>query len=125
VIGVESVQGVLRELVLAPRLGDFRSRQAGVFTGSILILSVAYIFSNWLRVIGTKALIAIGLLWVALTLVFELGLGRLVFHRPWENLAADYDVARGGLLPFGLVLLALAPLLAAKLRGITASRRSV
>jgi hypothetical protein len=30
----ESVNGTLRMLLLAPRVGDFRARQFGVFTGA-------------------------------------------------------------------------------------------
>ena len=35
----------------------------------------------------------------------------------WERIASDYDVPHGGLLPFGLIVLTLWPLIAAKLRG--------
>jgi hypothetical protein len=36
----------------------------------------------------------------------------------WERLAADYNVLEGGLLPFGMLVLLLSPLIAAKVRGI-------
>ena len=38
----------------------------------------------------------------------------------WERLGADYNVLKGGLLPFGMVILALAPLIAGRLRGVAA-----
>jgi hypothetical protein len=38
-------------------------------------------------------------------------------------LAADYNIARGGLLPFGMLFLLLSPLVAARLRGITFTDR--
>ena len=113
-ISVEIVHGTLRTLWLAPHVGDFRSRQIGVFTGSILILVVAYLFARWLHADSTKSLLLIGLTWLALTVCFELGVGRL--FRSWEDLMSDYDILHGGLLPLGLIVLALSPWISARLR---------
>ena len=55
---------------------------------------------------------------VVLTLVFEVGLGRLVMDYSWERIMSDYNILRGGLLSIGMVVLLLAPLLTAKLRGL-------
>jgi hypothetical protein len=114
---VESAHGTLRELFLAPLVGDFRARQLAVFTGSLLILGVAYLCVRWIRAGSTARLLAVGLLWLFLTLSFEFGLGLFVLGYSWERVAEDYDLSRGGLMPFGLVLLTLAPLIAARLRG--------
>jgi len=62
------------------------------------------------------------LIWVVLTVVFEVIFGRLVMRSSWERIRSDYDLAHGGLLPIGLVALAGSPLVAARLRGIDASR---
>jgi hypothetical protein len=40
----------------------------------------------------------------------------LIAGASWSRLAEDYDVAHGGLLPFGLALLFLSPWLACRLR---------
>ncbi len=50
IIGLETVHGILRGLLLVSVLGDFSARQVSVFTGSLLIFSVAYVFIHWLRV---------------------------------------------------------------------------
>ena len=39
-ITAEVVHGIVRTLVLTPVVGDFRARQLGVFTGSLLILRI-------------------------------------------------------------------------------------
>jgi hypothetical protein len=57
----------------------------------------------------------IGALWLTLTLAFEFGLGRAL-GRPWAAMLADYDLSRGGLLSVGMVVLALSPLIAARIR---------
>ena len=114
IISAEAVHGVLRILLVTPLVGDFRSRQIGVLTGSLLILSIAYLCVDWIRAPTMGRLGAVGAAWVALTLLFEVSLGRLILGYPWQRLWADYDVARGGLLPFGLLLMALAPICAAR-----------
>jgi len=61
--------------------------------------------------------IGIGILWLILTLACELLFGRLVVGASWERLAADYNVFDGGLMPFGMAVLALSPWIAGKVRG--------
>ena len=71
IIGVETVHGILRTLVLLPAVGDFRARQISVFTGSVLIFGVAYVFIEWIQAKNRKELIVVGLMWVLLTVIFE------------------------------------------------------
>jgi hypothetical protein len=118
IIGVESVHGTLRVVWLAPRLGDFRARQVAVFSGSVPILAIALLFVRWIGAESTRALLSIGTAWLALTLLFEIGLGRWVFGRSWEDLASDFEIWKGGLFPIGLLVLLLAPLIAVRLRNI-------
>ncbi len=114
--GVETVHGILRTLLLVPLVGDFPARQVAVLTGSALIFGLACLFIRWIRAETTLRLVAVGLMWVVLTVLFEIGLGRLVLDLPWERLAEDYDITRGGLLGVGLLFMAAAPILAAMLR---------
>lgn len=117
IIGVEMVQGVLRTLLLQPVVGDFRARQIALIPSAMIILAIAYLFSHWLRATSTPLLLRIGCLWLGLTLLFEVGLGRLVLKLSWDRIVSDYDLSRGGLLTFGLAVLVLSPLIAARLRG--------
>jgi hypothetical protein len=112
IIAVETVHGLLRAIWLVPLVGDLRSRQIGVFTGSLLILAITWVFFGWLRPESRRTLVAVGLLWVVLTVLFEVVLGRFVMGYQWGRLLADYDLAHGGLMGFGLLLMASAPLIA-------------
>jgi hypothetical protein len=111
----ESLHGAFRNLVLVPRLGDLRARQIGVLSGSVLIFLICLLTFRWLRARSTRALFSVGALWVLLTVCFEIALGRWVFHFDWDRILADYDLARGGLMGFGLVALLVIPTLVAKL----------
>lgn len=118
-ICAEILHGIARAILLVPHVGEFRSNQIGVFTGSLIILLIAIVFIRWIDASRPSQLRGIGLLWLVLTLAFEILFGRFVVGATWERLASDYNVLHGGLLPFGMIILALSPLIAAKVRGVT------
>lgn len=99
--------------------GPRRSRFA-----SALILLVAFLFIGWLRAPDTKSLLLVGLMWLVLTVAFEFAFGHFIVGRSWESLGEDYNLPKGGLLPFGLAILMLSPLIAARMRGVNARSRS-
>jgi hypothetical protein len=74
------------------------------------------LMSRWLRGSSTNRLAAVGIFWVILTLAFEVGVGRFVLGYSWDRLASDYNLREGGLLPIGLGVMALSPMLAVRLR---------
>lgn len=117
IIAAETMHGIARTLWLAPLVGDFRARQMAVFTGSAIILVITAVFIRWIGPRTRRAALAIGGLWLALTLAFEIGLGRAT-GASWGRITEDYDPRRGGLLAIGMLVLVLAPLIAARLRGV-------
>ena len=117
IIAAETVHGILRGILLVPIVGDLPARQIGVLIGSLLIFSVAYLFIRWIAARTKLQFVAMGLLWVVLTVLFEIGLGRLVLGMPWKRITEEYDVTRGGFIGLGLLFMAAAPWLAAWLRG--------
>ncbi len=117
IMAVETVHGIVRRLFLEPLTGDIRARQIGVLIGTLLIYSVTYLTIRWLRASQIVHLVAIGCIWVVLTILFEIGLGRLA-GLSWDRILSDYDPRSGGLMPFGLIFMFLAPWLTAKQRRI-------
>jgi hypothetical protein len=117
-MGAEFVHGIVRAIWLVPVVGDFRSRQIGVFTGTILNLSIAVLFIRWIHPTRIADAITVGVLWLVLTVMFDIGFGRAVMQASWQLIGSDYDLSHGGLLPIGLVLLALAPLITARIRQV-------
>ncbi len=116
IIFAEGLHGFARLILLQPVVGDFRARQAAVFSGILIIFVISYLFIKWIRATNNLRLIAIGFFWLVLTVAFEISLGRFVMQFSWERIFSDYNVINGGLLPFGLLLLMLAPLITAKLK---------
>jgi hypothetical protein len=114
----ETLNGILRMRLLNRRLGDRRGRRVGVVTGSALILGIAWLMIPWTGVAGNGESLLVGLLWLALMLLYDFVIGRWVFHLPWRRMLADFDVRRGGFLGFGMLVLFFAPLIVAKWRGL-------
>jgi hypothetical protein len=116
IIAAEIVHGILRAIVLVPWVGEFRSSQIGVFTGSAIILLIACMSIRWISAFCRTQLMLVGTIWLVLTVVFEVLFGRLVMDLPWERLLADYNMLEGGLMPLGLVVLLLSPWIASKMQ---------
>jgi hypothetical protein len=53
--------------------------------------------------------LAVGARWRTLTVAFEFGFGRLIARKPWRELLADYNLARGRTWPLVLAWLAVGP----------------
>ena len=116
VMAVEFVHGTLRWTFLRPHVGDFRSGQIGVFTGSALFLVIVYFCTPWMRMRIASDTWRIGASWVGLTLAFEWSFGHYAMRRSWASIFAEYDVLHGGLMPVGLVIFGMSPWLAFALR---------
>ncbi len=101
-IVAEIVHGILRAIVLVPRVGEFRSNQIGVFTGSAIILVIAYVTIRWVGARRSLDLLLVGFVWRVFTVGFEFLFGRFVVRLTWEQILAGYNMAEGGLMPLGL-----------------------
>jgi hypothetical protein len=108
---IEVIHGVARVTLLAPLIGDFPARQVGVLSGSLLIVGIAFLFHRWMGMKGARECLLVGGIWVLLTIVFEILLGKLVLQVSWSRLLDDYDILHGGLMPLGLVVMFTAPLI--------------
>jgi hypothetical protein len=115
IILAETLHGLVREIFIAPVLGDLRARQVGVFVGCALVFAIAWLTARWLGARSTRTQLWVGAYWVVLTLAFEFALGRAL-GASWQRILEDYNPARGGFMMLGMAFLFLAPLLAARLR---------
>jgi hypothetical protein len=112
--------GTLRALLLQPRLGEDLARQVATVSGVLIVFVAAFVFVGRLHEPSGPDLLKVGLLWLALTLSFEFGMG-LVAGATWEEMLADYDVLAGRLWP----LIPLSTLVAPWIWGAVGVRRRV
>ena len=71
IIVAETVHGTLRQLFVTPLVGDLPARQIGIVVGALIVFGVAVVFSRWLGARRIREQLAVGLMWVVLTVVFE------------------------------------------------------
>lgn len=110
--------GILREFVVLSRLGPTRAHVVSTILLCVLILAVSWLVMPWIAPQSLVDAVLIGGLWLALTLVFEFGFGRLVAHKSWTELFADYDVLSARIWPLVLVTTFAAPWFASRVRDL-------
>ena len=116
-IPIAAANGAAREAWLLPRLGEHAARQLSTLL--LLALFAVYIGSVtriWPLGSGGRA-IAVGALWLVLTVVFEFALGRFVSGLLWSELFAEYDLAAGRLWALVPLWVGVAPYVFFRLRG--------
>jgi hypothetical protein len=112
----ESVHGVLRGLLLVPRIGEEAAARLGWPVGAIIVLAIAYLAIGRTRVRERGRLMFMGGLWAVLTVGFEIAIGLLRGMGQQEILAALDP--RTGTIAYSALLMLFAPLIAARLRRI-------
>jgi hypothetical protein len=111
----ETGHGVVREVFIAPMIGGLRARQLGVLVACVIIFVIALLLARWMKAGTSRDQFRVGAFWVALTLVFELALGRAM-GLGWPRILSDYNPARGGLMLAGFAFMFLTPWLTRKIR---------
>jgi hypothetical protein len=117
VVAVESLHGAMRRIVLQPHLGDLPARQVSVLTGAVLIIIVFWFTLKSLGPQPGRRWWELGLLWLMLTLAFEIALGRSA-GMSWDRIASDFDPRRGGFLGLGMTVILVAPRVLAERLGL-------
>jgi hypothetical protein len=84
-----------REVVLAPSVGDYVAHVTSTGTLLTAVAVIAYLYFGRYTDHSVGELVAIGLAWTALTVLFEFGFGHYVMGTPWHVLVADYNLLAG------------------------------
>ncbi len=116
ILALATANGVLRESVLVPAFGTPTALVLSGLLLSVLIIGVAYLSLPWLHISRPFAFCIVGVGWLVLTLVFEFSFG-LWQGKSWFELLGAYTFKGGNIWPVVLAATALAPYIAAKLKG--------
>lgn len=104
--------GILRDAVLGRLVAAGAARALSGVLLSAIILAWTFAMYRWLGSPRGRAALAVGAVWLALTVAFEFGFGRLVAKHSWEELLRPYRFAGGDLWPVVLLVVAVSPGLA-------------
>jgi len=108
--------GALRQATFGMVLPELRAHQLSTLIGSVLMGAFMWVVLRWWPPSSRREAIAIGLLWVSLTVAFEFFMGLVLLRRPVAQVLADYNVCAGRVWVFFLLWLAVAPWLFFRLR---------
>lgn len=114
--------GAFRQVYYQPYLGDFRANQVSCGIGIFLISTAVWALSRRWRLVSAAQAWRTGCLWLALTVAFEFGFGRLR-HRSWAELLHDYAFWQGRLFVVVLAAILAAPVVVYALDRIPPPRR--
>jgi hypothetical protein len=107
IIGI--VNGAVREFTYKKALGELRAHQVSVASGIILFGLYVWILSLRWKIGSAAQAVAIGLIWLVLTIAFEFVFGHYVMHNPWSRLLHDYNILEGRVWVLVLLWITVAP----------------
>ncbi|HEX7709194.1 MAG TPA: hypothetical protein VF701_22255 [Thermoanaerobaculia bacterium] len=109
-VPIAFANAVFRELVLLWSYPEWQARQLStVFLLLFFSIYIAWVLKRW-PLFSTRDAMSMGLVWLALTLAFEFGLG-YISGITWSAMLADYDLLTGRLWVLVPLLVLVAPLL--------------
>ena len=114
---VESIHGVLRGLILTPRVGEEASARIGWPVGLLLVLLLSWLMIRLTGLRRTRDLLVLGAIWAVLTAGFEVAIG-LARGLGQDGVLAALSPATGT-IPYSALVMLFAPLAAARLRGVS------
>ena len=109
--------GTLRELGYKDRVGERTAHQISTGSAIALFAGSFELLARLRPLTSTREALQVGAAWLALTIAFEFGFGRLVAHTSWDELLADYDLRKGRLWPLVLAWILLGPAVVRARRG--------
>lgn len=117
VIGI--LNGILRQVGYSKYVGDLTAHQISTLTGIILMGLYIWWLTGFWKIESSGQAVAIGLIWLGMTVVFEFVFGHYVMGHTWKKLFFDYNVLEGRVWVLVLIWTTIAPLVFYKLRSKT------
>ena len=106
------LNGVLRNSFIAPKVGEHAGHVISTIILICVILVGTYLFISNLNINYTKTdLLLVGAFWLILTILFEFIFGHYVIGHSWSKLFADYNILKGRVWSFVLLITFIAPYL--------------
>ena len=106
------LNGVLRNSFIAPKVGEHAGHVISTIILICVILVGTYLFISNLNINYTKTdLLLVGAFWFILTILFEFIFGHYVIGHSWSKLFADYNILKGRVWSFVLLITFIAPYL--------------
>lgn len=109
--------GFLREKILLSVIGIEMALPISGVLLAILVFLVTLLSVSIIRSSQQYVYILIGILWVVLTLSFEFIFGHYAMGKPWQEIFQVFNIQKGDLFVLVLLVTAISPWAAGKIRG--------
>ncbi|MCB2017067.1 MAG: hypothetical protein KDF54_06095 [Hydrogenophaga sp.] len=103
--GVETLHGIARTVLLAPRIGKAAAIKLSVVSGTVLAFGVCYWLVPGIGLQGFEQHLALGLVLAGFMASFDIAFGKLVMRLKWARIWQDFNPASGNFLSLGLIAL--------------------
>ena len=99
----------IRQVVYAGYVSELAAHQISTLTIIIFYAAYAWVVLGLLRPHSAGQAVAVGLMWMVLTVLFEFGLGHYVLDDSWGNLLHAYNLLEGRVWGLFILWVGLAP----------------
>jgi hypothetical protein len=103
------MNGAIRESWYGRHMSELQAHQVSTVTGVLLFGGYIWVLVRIWRPESAGQAIAIGLVWLEMTVAFELLFGHYVAKRSWSALLHDYNLLAGRVWLVVLVWVTIAP----------------
>ena len=110
------MNGAIREFLYKDVLGELFAHQLSSFIIVLLISVYVWVLEGRWKLSSSYAALAIGLIWLVQTIMFEFLFGHYGMGHSWDLLFADYNVFEGRFWSIVVFWIAFAPLIVCRVQ---------
>ena len=110
------LNGSIRNFVYGPLVSELTAHQISSVTGVLLTGLFTWLLSLMWRIRSERQALAIGSIWLVLTIVFEFIFGHYVMGHLWSRLLYDCNLIEGRVWSLVLIFTMIAPYIIYKMR---------
>jgi len=106
----ETLHGIVRTVIVVPRMGKERAIKLSAVTGTLLAFAICWLLVPSINLRSSPAHLFLGVGLAAFMAAFDISIGRLLLHKSWGKIWPDFKPSTGNYLTYGLVALCFIPL---------------
>ena len=110
------VNGVIRESVVAPYVGEVLALSLSGIILSLIVFTVTYFSFSFMGIKEKLGCFLVGAQWVLMTLAFEFVFGHYVAGKSWVEIIQVFNVARGDLFTLVIMVTFFSPFIVGEMK---------
>ncbi len=103
------LNGAVREKTYGKHMGELAAHQLSTGIGALLFGLYIWGVTGIYRIASSGQALLVGVIWLAMTVLFEFLFGRFAMGHSWRRLLQDYNLLKGRIWPLLLAWILVAP----------------